>query len=298
MTTHIDKTTMLNTWNTLKIGVIALAITACGGENGSTATNTANPDVVEISHDGLLAQQSVNAVLWYNTSAEADYLIRQCYDLAALKLEKSLNSTHSHGVPAVILDLDETVLDNSPFEMGLIASNMTYTEGAWAEWANKGNADALPGAIEFARLCMERGVEVFYLSNRSIDYLRPTLSNLETLGFPNADPDHVMLKEGDDSDKSERRDIVGTNYNVVLMCGDNLRDFREDFRTREDDFGKGLVVEMGDELREKFVLFPNPMYGEWTRSFVDSDPTVEMNKKAQLIESLVSARSSQQEERR
>lgn len=299
MTIHIEKTTMRNFRSTAGIIVLTTVLVACGGKE-EVATSGNNEPVVTLTHEGLLANQNMDAALWFNTSAEADYMFRQCYDLATIKLNAAMNNRRVDGIPAVVLDLDETVLDNSPYQLSIIAANRTYDEGSWAEWVQKASAEALPGALEFTRNCQERGVEVYYVSNRSIDFMNPTITNMQNLGFPNADPDHILLKE-DDSDKTTRREFVASHHDVILYCGDNLRDYREDFSDRTVDFGKDHVEERESEMLTEFIIFPNPMYGEWERMYVDDKHEMELEKKSALIERLMSeqeerARSTQQRE--
>lgn len=296
MITHTDKTTMRKIWNSVAAAGLAMTMIACGPKDEVSTNNGADESLMMVTPEAMLAKQSMDATLWFHTSAEADYMFRQCYDIATLKVTRIMNSRRVDGRPAVILDLDETVLDNSPYQLSLLMANETFSEGSWAEWVNQASAEALPGALEFTIMCRDRGIDVFYVSNRSIDFTQPTIRNLELHGFPNADMDHVLLKE-DDSDKSARRERVASMGEVILYCGDNLRDYREDFSERAVNFGKDHVEEMESDLLTEFVIFPNPMYGEWSRIYVDDKPETELNKKDQLVERLLSQIQSRNEQR-
>lgn len=237
-----------------------LAILAC------TATKQAPQAQKTVDENTLLSQQNVDAVIWYNTSAENYYLYEQTYAYATLMLSQKLTQLKPGMPPAVVLDIDETVLDNSPYQISLIQKGETYTEDSWRVWVEKANANLLPGVGAFLRFCEENGVTVFYISNRSEKYLEPTMLNLNRYQLPNADPDHVLLM-GDLSDKSERRAQVTQNHQVLQYIGDNLRDFNEVFKARSNAYGKELVKERLAEMLPQYIILPNPMYGEWQRVF-------------------------------
>lgn len=280
MTILIEKTIMRNTLKHFSVfAFAAITLAACKTQ----------PQTVEesaVNYKAQLTQQNVDASVWFNTSAEAHYIFLQTYNYATEKLSTGVEQSRSAKPAAVIVDLDETVLDNSPYQMRRIVAGEGYTEGSWAEWVNAANAQALPGSLEFALHCQSRGVEVFYISNRSEELLEPTLTNLKNLGFPFADMDHVYLKVGDESDKSERRERVEGAYNVLLYLGDNLRDFREDFVERRADFGKDLTTQLSTEMFERYILFPNPMYGQWEVPYAADDSEEEVNRKSSLVEQL------------
>ncbi|KAB2816095.1 5'-nucleotidase, lipoprotein e(P4) family [Phaeocystidibacter marisrubri] len=280
MTILTDKTIMHNTLKRYSvIALAAITLAACKTQ----------PQTVKESADNFKAritQQNVDATMWFNTSAEAHYIFLQTYNYATERLNMAVTKSADGKPTAIIVDLDETVLDNSPYQLRRIVEGEGYSEGSWNEWVNSASAKALPGALEFALHCQNRGVEIFYISNRSEELLIPTLANLKNLGFPFADEDHVYLKVGDESDKSFRRERVESTYNVLLYLGDNLRDFREDFVERRADFGKDLTTQLSTEMFERYILFPNPMYGQWEVPYAAGDSEEEANKKASLIEQL------------
>lgn len=221
----------------------------------------------------LLSQQGADAVLWQHTSAEAYWLYQQTYDLATWRLESVLanlddekqmtDSTEWDRRPrAVIVDIDETVFDNSPYQVSAIRDGHTFDESTWREWTDKASAKACPGALDFLRFAWSSGCEVFYITNRDVREKASTLKNLNDLGFPDADEKHLLLMEGT-SDKTERRARVRATHHVVMLVGDQLRDFDERFKDRSADYGKILVDQMMDSLSQCFILLPNPMYGTW-----------------------------------
>ncbi len=216
-----------------------------------------------------LARQEENndrllqAVLWYQKSAENRAIYYQNYNFAKKIVSEHLDKNHDKPL-AVITDIDETVLDNSPFEVELIRTGQKYSYDLWKKWTDKAEAKALPGAVEFSRFLKNNGVELFYISNRRIGELIPTVENLKKEGFAFADTNHVLLKTNT-SDKTMRRNKILQNYEVILFLGDNLRDFDEIFKDRTDSLGFKTVDDYKDLFGKKFIVFPNPMYGEWIK---------------------------------
>lgn len=212
-------------------------------------------------HTALLSAQGADAVLWQATSAEAHRLYQQAYELARIRLAENLLQPDKRP-PAVIVDIDETVLDNSPYQVNAVRQGRTFDQAEWKLWTDKATAKASPGAVEFLRYAEQQGCDIFYITNRDIRERASTLKNLNDLGFPDADEAHLLLMEGT-SDKTERRAYVSRDYQVVLLVGDQLRDFDERFKDRSVNYGKDLVDAMADTLSRYFILLPNPMYGTY-----------------------------------
>lgn len=257
-----------------------LLMTACGGSDAASNPNTQQR---EFTPENRLSEQNMDASLWYNTSAEAHALYLQTYNYAALKLKQNLGGESADQAFAVIVDIDETVLDNSPYQLARLSAGETFSSSTWKQWVESAVAKPLPGALDFANTCKDLGVEVFYVSNRSVEMLEATMTNLKNESFPFADPDHIFLQEGGESDKSQRRLRVQEEHKVVLYLGDNLRDFQEDFTDRGDTFGKDKVELLKNELKRNFVIFPNPMYGEWTATFVRDNADDEIVVKKDMV---------------
>lgn len=210
-----------------------------------------------------------DAVLWQNASAEAYWLYRQAYEGASSKLLWNiveLARITPEGQPrrpmAVIVDIDETVLDNSPYQVTAVKDGRTFEPASWRAWTTKGIAKPSPGALEFLHGAHKAGCEVFYITNREEVERAGTLKNLVEIGFPDADETHLLLM-ADASDKTERRARVRSTHDVVLLVGDQLRDFDERFKDRSVNDGKPVVDAMADSLNRYFVLLPNPMYGTY-----------------------------------
>lgn len=226
-----------------------------------------------VSDKQKLADQLTMSTLWFQQSAEMRQSYYQSYRYAELLLDKKIENKKSEKPGAVVLDIDETVLDNSPYQALLIDSSWTYTGETWKRWTDQARAQRLPGALEFVNYAKENGVEVFYISNRKTDELQSTIKNLKEMGFPNASEDYVALKETT-SDKTERRNAVLKDYDILVYVGDNLTDYSEIFANRNKGMGKDLVDKYKNELLENFVMLPNPMYGEWEGAIYNNDYSV------------------------
>lgn len=205
----------------------------------------------------------VQSLLWFQQAAETEALYLQGYNVAADRIMEYSNAEGDLPL-AVVLDIDETVLDNSPFNVELLRKGYSYSEEKWAEWCELREALPLPGALEFTKLADSLGIAVFYVSNRAAGLLDATLDNMQKYGFPNADEEHVMLKTAASS-KDARRSALRKNYKIALLLGDNLDDFDGIFEDRTERYGKSTVQKHREHFGREFIMFPNPFYGSWVR---------------------------------
>ncbi len=210
----------------------------------------------------LSTEYTLMSVLWVQTSAEYKALCLQAFNSARDRLTEYINTPRDKSLkPAVITDIDETVLDNSPYQGWVLKNNRNYPAG-WDEWCKRSEARPVPGALEFIKFAEKNGIEVFYVTNRKKHLYDCTLKNLKDLGFPFADKEHIFLREGS-SDKEYTRQKIALMYDIVLLIGDNLNDFSNIF------FNKGIgerseaTDENGSLFGKKFIILPNPMYGDW-----------------------------------
>jgi len=192
-----------------------------------------------------------------------------------------LKNNPSETKKAVVVDIDETMLDNSPFEGHCISTGIGYTKESWKEWTLKIDAKALPGAVEFSEYAKSVGVEVFYISNRSIEEFDQTLKNLQNENFAFADSAHLLLKTTT-SVKTERRDIVKENYEIILLIGDNMGDFSDIFEDRSVNFGFDEVEKNKSEFGNKYIVLPNPMYGKWENAVFENKRDLTNKEKYEL----------------
>lgn len=208
------------------------------------------------------------SVLWFQKSPEMLAMYYQCYNNATKSLVEKLKSPVAKMPKAVVMDIDETILDNSPVEAVQVIKNIPYSDSLWKRWTDAAIAEPLPGALEFVLFAKSQGVEVFYVSNRTNkDALNSTLTNLKNKGFPFADTLHLVLKTTT-SFKEERRKSIAADYDILLFIGDNIGDFDSVFDNRDNDLGIGAVTQNKNKFGDSFIILPNPMYGPWINASI------------------------------
>lgn len=237
---------------------ILAAILVFGCEN-KTAQNEATQD------------QLINAVLWYQHAEEMQAIYYQSFNWAKYLLDQKMNEQEQEQDYAVIVDIDETMLDNSPYEAWCILNNESYSSESWKKWTSQASADALPGAVAFTHFADSLGVEVFYISNRHISETDATIENLIKEGFAFANREHLLLKDTT-SNKDPRRNTVSNSHEILLLMGDNLGDFDHVFDHRENQNALKNVRAMKEKFGFQFIVLPNPMYGKWERAIVNDIP--------------------------
>jgi len=207
------------------------------------------------------------ATLFHQHAAEMKALSYQAYNIATERLDEILSMQPAPANPAVVLDLDETVLDNSPHQAQGILYNFAYPEG-WAEWCKLGEAPALPGAVDFLQYAVDRGVAVFYISNRKEEFREATKTNFVRENIPLQSDAHLMLRTAE-SGKEKRRLAVLENYQIVFLIGDNLSDFHQVFDHQTSERRAFLADSLKADFGRRFIIIPNAMYGDWLTSLQD-----------------------------
>ena len=227
------------------------------------------------------------AVSWYQQSGEMNALYYQGFNIARQRLDEAV-AQKKHAKPlAVVVDIDETMLDNSPFEVALI-HNANFKQG-WYDWTAKASAKALPGSREFTKYAESKHVEVFYITNRDDKERIPTLQNLQKVGFSYATDDHLLTKSdlsittGNTSSKEGRRGKVAENHEIILLIGDNLNDFSNVFEDRKQNGGKEAVEKNQSQFGQKFIILPNPIYGAWEKPLYNYIDTLSSERKTKLL---------------
>lgn len=227
----------------------------------------------------------VMSVLWYQKSAEMKALYYQSFNMAKLVLDNKLKSAAVTDKNAVVLDIDETVLDNSPYEAQMILKSFPYSTKTWKEWTKLAIAKATPGVLDFLTYAKSKGVTVYYVTNREMDERDATIKNMVAESLPFADTSHVLCKKTT-SDKTPRYKTILNNYKILLTVGDNLRDYNEIFGNRKVNFGLNMADSLKTKFGSDFIVLPNPMYGDWEKAIYSGKfpPEVEKSKirKAEL----------------
>ncbi|WP_115717328.1 5'-nucleotidase, lipoprotein e(P4) family [Gallaecimonas mangrovi] len=209
-----------------------------------------------------LHAENTQAVLWMQHSGEYRALCYQAFNMAKLAFDNA--SKTQPGKLAVMVDLDETVLNNSPYAGWQIKHQQNYGAKSWDKWVNSIQTAALPGAVEFANYVTEHGGTMFYVSNRSDRTFEATASNLKKDGFPNVSKNTLRLKSTT-SDKAPRLESIQKDgYHVVLLMGDNLNDFPVLGTYHELNAQRNKAVNSNkNAFGSQFILLPNPSYGDW-----------------------------------
>jgi len=246
-----------------------------------TTTVTTTTSSAPAQHDNL------NAVLWVQTAAEYVGLTVQAYTTAQLALDDALEDplwtasveqaetgSYEKLPPAVILDVDETVLDNSMYQARLIKSGDRYSSASWAAWTAEESAPAIFGALSYCKEAANRGVTVFYVTNRKHPEEAATRNNLQKLGFPLATDTDVILTRGEkpawsSSDKTPRREFLAKQYRILQLVGDNLGDFLEAEGTPQERVA--VANRYADYWGMRWIVLPNPTYGNWEGALFGGD---------------------------
>jgi 5'-nucleotidase (lipoprotein e(P4) family) len=222
--------------------------------------------------EGADNEYQTGAILWTQTSAEYRALAYQAFSLAKLRLDQDLTGrtrVRAAKPPAVIVDVDETVLDNSRYQAELVLRRAAYSAESWRAWCDRAEAGAVPGAVDFLKYAFSHGVHVFYITNRRQPEKAGTIENLKKLGFPGVSEETVMIREQGAS-KESRRQKVASRYRIALLVGDNLNDFSDDFAGKSVVDRKAQVDRERAEFGSRFIVIPNPMYGDWENAINDN----------------------------
>jgi 5'-nucleotidase (lipoprotein e(P4) family) len=206
-----------------------------------------------------------NATVWFR-GGESAALYRQGFTVARTRLDAVLAQPRPEKPLALITDIDETVLDNSPYQLWLIQNRTTYSLATWKKWTALASAEPLPGAREFLNYASSRGVKVFYVTSRDQDEADATLKNLQHAGFPDATAAHLLCKRPGVKGKEDRRQDIASTNTVCLLLGDNLSDFAAAFDATVFEERAAAVTNLAAQFGSNWIVFPNPMYGDWEKA--------------------------------
>jgi len=170
--------------------------------------------------------------------------------------------------PAIMLDLDETVLDNTAYEVLIIKRLGQYTPESFADWCRENNAPAVAGAKPFLDYAAEQGVAVFYYSARREKLRDCTLRNLREVQLPLPDESRLFLSNG--GSKADYRIRVAEQYRILLLIGDNMEDFVDGSKT-SPGVRRKLAHDYADRWGRQWIILPNPVYGHWESSIYNFD---------------------------
>jgi acid phosphatase len=249
---------------------LLVLLAACRSVPGGTPAGDSRP------HEAL------NAVLWVGTAAEYRASALQAYRWASLQVDEALRPENRSWTadleqsgdyfalpPAVILDVDDTILGTASFQARLVSRLGEFQQGAWEDWVEEARSRAIPGALEFANRTTAAGVRIFYVTNRHHRVEAATRRNLEALGFPVEPNGENILSRRERSewerDKTARRRFVAQTHRVLLIVGDDLNDFVPGSRA-DPEQRAALASRHASFWGTRWILLPNPVYGDWERA--------------------------------
>jgi acid phosphatase len=221
---------------------------------------------------------NLNAVLWMQHSVEYQASTMAAFALAKRRVIQAMGDpwwtavpdvqkgNYSKLPPAIILDVDETLLDNSKYQAWNISSGKPFSNETWKTFVEAKVSTAMPGAVAFTRYANARGIKVFYVTNRTEDMEQATRDNMQALKFPmggNVDT-FLLSKEQSDwtSAKGTRRAFIAKNYRVLLLMGDNFGDFVDAYKGSEADRQK-VFDDSAAHWTKDWIMLPNPSYGSF-----------------------------------
>lgn len=210
-------------------------------------------------------------------SAEIDALRYQAYNVATRQLDALLAardaSDDAARPPAIVLDLDETVLDNSPMAATGVVDCIDYTHWGdlWQRWVEAASAPLIPGARAFLEHADARDVAIYYVSNRSTANLDATVQNLKRHDLPQASADHVRLMG---PPKPERRAAIARDHDILMLVGDSLHDFDGVFADASLADQRAAVKRLKKAFGRRFIILPNASYGSWQNARLSVTPAL------------------------
>jgi acid phosphatase len=236
------------------------------------------------------SHEMLNATLWQQTSAEYASMTNQIYRFARINLDAALADTswtaaleqtggYSRLPPAVMLDIDETVLDNAPYEARIIKKLGRYSPDSFAEWCREEDAAVVPGAKAFLDYAVAQDVAVFYYSARREKLRECTTRNMRALGLPLPEDSRLLLHDG--TNKSTYRKKVAGQYRILLLVGDNLEDFVEGSKSDPASRRK-LALRHAGRWGRQWIVLPNSIYGHWEASMYNFDYQLPRERQLQL----------------
>jgi 5'-nucleotidase (lipoprotein e(P4) family) len=243
-----------------------------------------------VSQTRAASDDRLDAILWQTTSVEYRVVAQSIYGAAKSQLERALADRQwtalpaqgeniQHLPPAVIMDIDETVIDTSGFQSLLVKNGARFSRARWRDWSSQNEPGAVPGAVEFISLAQSRGVTVFFVTNRDYATESLTRNHLAAAGIKLPDDIDTVLSPSErpdwGSDKGSRRDFIAKSYRVLMLFGDDLADFISEYRTSAQ--ARMSEAMKYNEWGTKWFMLPNPMYGSWESSLYDFNSDLSMD---------------------
>ncbi|MBK7393914.1 MAG: 5'-nucleotidase, lipoprotein e(P4) family [Chloracidobacterium sp.] len=265
----------------LRNGLYACVLVACSVTATYFVTvSTAQPGTAPAAK--VDNEYQAGATLWMQKAGEYRALAYQAFNLGRWQLDADLDKKNVKKLPkieqkkprAIVVDIDETVLDNSPSQAWGIKNRVAFDLKDWYAWGEMRKAKAIPGSVDFLNYAVSKGVKVFFVSNRDEVQKQATMDNLKNVGFTDISADNVLLRQKDDkgnniSTKTPRREFILQKYRIVILMGDNLDDLSDVFERKSvaDRFAE--VDKVKSDWGKRWIVLPNAMYGTWENAIYE-----------------------------
>jgi 5'-nucleotidase (lipoprotein e(P4) family) len=259
-----------------KRNIYAFVLVLCSAAATYVVTvSTAQPGTLpaQVTVDN---EYQAGATLWMQKAAEYRALAHQAFNLARWQLDADLDQKNVKKLPkaeqkkprAIVVDIAETVLDNSPSQAAGIKARKAFSLPDWYAWGEMRKAKAIPGAVDFLNYATSKGVKVFYVSNRDEVQKQATIDNLKNAGFNDVSAENVLLRTTESSKEARRQSIL-QKYRIVMLMGDNLDDLSNVFERKSvaDRFAE--VDKVKTEWGKRWIVLPNAMYGTWENAIYE-----------------------------
>jgi 5'-nucleotidase (lipoprotein e(P4) family) len=227
------------------------------------------------------ANDNLNAVLWDQTSVEAKANALGAYALGQLRLDQALadktwtaapveqTGNFADLPPAIILDVDDTVLNTAPYQAWNVTAGTSFTPATWTSYVKSESDMPIPGAVAFTQYAASKGVKVFYVTNRTKQEEDPTVEEMKKFGFPMGDNVDTFLSSKEQPDwgsaKGTRRAFIAKDYRILLMFGDNLGDFTDSYKGTLEEREK-VYSDSAAHWGHDWIAIANPTYGSFESS--------------------------------
>jgi 5'-nucleotidase (lipoprotein e(P4) family) len=202
------------------------------------------------------------AIRWVRDSAEHRALFLQVYRDATEHVVAA-TAGRTAGTWAVVLDADETVIDNSLYQVERERAGLPFDRESWSAWTARREAVPLPGAAAFLSRVRELGGRIAIVTNRRESECPDTEAVFEAHALAY---DVMLCRPERSGDKNPRFEAVanGTTpaglppLEIVAFLGDNILDFPQQSQALRQ-----APEEAFAPFGARFFVLPNPMYGSW-----------------------------------
>lgn len=278
-----------------------LLFCCCGLSSVLQAQETTAPTATPRSN-----VQGLDATLWMQTSVEHDVACTQSYRLAWQQVQKALRDPcwtaaveqtagYAGLPPAVILDLDETVINNGTFMGELVRQDVSWSPSLWNTWVLSERGTAVPGAKEFLNRLRARQIAIYFITNREAKHEAATVSNLSKMLGWQVSPEQVLFRDEKPewtSNKSSRRAQVARCHRILLLVGDDFNDF-----TYLGKLSPRERIKQGRRFQNywgrRWVILPNPVYGDWEKALYHYDSQLPTAEQRQMKLNALAPRTNQ-----